>query len=170
MVGASPSTMILTSKESEGRAVVLPHPPHRVMPRDSSYWVQDKSFTNYRVCWAGLFFFFFFPENTLSGLSDGVNEWTPKSLNKEYYSPLATTHSLITHSLISYPCYPESKNRQWQDFPNLMWTVNSLEKTLMLGNIEGKKKRGWQRMNEMVGWHHGLNGHESEKTPWDSEG
>ena len=24
--------------------------------------------------------------------------------------------------------------------------------------------------DEMVGWHHGLNGHESEQTPGDSEG
>ena len=27
-----------------------------------------------------------------------------------------------------------------------MWRANSLEKTLMLGNIEGKWRRGWQRM------------------------
>ena len=27
-----------------------------------------------------------------------------------------------------------------------MQRVNSLEKTLMLGNIEGKRRRGWQRM------------------------
>ena len=29
---------------------------------------------------------------------------------------------------------------------HLMWRVNSLEKTLMLGKIEGKRTRGWQRM------------------------
>ena len=29
---------------------------------------------------------------------------------------------------------------------HLMWRVNSLEKTLMLGKIEGKRRRGWQRM------------------------
>ena len=27
-----------------------------------------------------------------------------------------------------------------------MWRVNSLEKTLMLGKTEGKRRRGWQRM------------------------
>ena len=36
----------------------------------------------------------------------------------------------------------------------------------MLGKIEGMRKRGQQRM--MVGWHHWLNGHEFEQTPWDS--
>ena len=29
---------------------------------------------------------------------------------------------------------------------HLMWRVNSLEKTLMLGKTEGKRRRGWQRM------------------------
>ena len=29
---------------------------------------------------------------------------------------------------------------------HLMWRANSLEKTLMLGKIEGKRRRGWQRI------------------------
>ena len=29
----------------------------------------------------------------------------------------------------------------------------------MLGKIEGRRRRGQQRMDEMVGWHHRLNGH-----------
>ena len=33
-----------------------------------------------------------------------------------------------------------------QFFGHLMWRADSLEKTLMLGKIEGKRKRGWQRM------------------------
>ena len=33
-----------------------------------------------------------------------------------------------------------------QDFGQLMQTANSSEKTLMLGKIEGRKKRGRQRM------------------------
>ena len=33
-----------------------------------------------------------------------------------------------------------------QYFGHLMWTANSLEKTLMLGKIEGRRRRGWQRM------------------------
>ena len=32
-----------------------------------------------------------------------------------------------------------------QYFGYLMQTVDSLEKTLMLGKIEGKRRRGWQR-------------------------
>ena len=37
-----------------------------------------------------------------------------------------------------------------QYFGHLMQRTNSLEKTLMLGKIEGRRKLGWYRMNEMV--------------------
>ena len=37
----------------------------------------------------------------------------------------------------------------------------------MLGKIEGKKRA---TEDEMVGWHHGLNGHEFEQTPGGSGG
>ena len=37
-----------------------------------------------------------------------------------------------------------------QYFGYLMQTADSLGKTLMLGKIEGKRRRGRQ----MVGWHH----------------
>ena len=33
-----------------------------------------------------------------------------------------------------------------QSFGHLMQTANSLEKTLMLGKTEGKRRKGWQRM------------------------
>ena len=44
-------------------------------------------------------------------------------------------------------------------FGHLMLRAESLEKTLMLGKIEGRRKRGGQ--DEMVGWHHQFNGHGS---------
>ena len=51
----------------------------------------------------------------------------------------------------------------------LMLRANSLEKTLMLGRINSRKRRG-QQEDEMVGWHHRFNEHESEQTPGDYEG
>ena len=33
-----------------------------------------------------------------------------------------------------------------QNFGYLMQRANSLEKTLMLGKIDGRRRRGWQRM------------------------
>ena len=38
-----------------------------------------------------------------------------------------------------------------QYFGHLMWRTNSLEKTLMLGKIEGGKRREWQRMRLLDG-------------------
>ena len=56
-----------------------------------------------------------------------------------------------------------------QYFSHLMWRPYSLVKTLMLGQIEGKRRRGLTE-HEMVGSHHQLNKHEFEQTPEDSEG
>ena len=45
-----------------------------------------------------------------------------------------------------------------------MRRTDSLENTLMLGKIEGGRRGRGMRMteDEMVGWHHQLNGHEFE--------
>ena len=39
-----------------------------------------------------------------------------------------------------------------QDFGHLMGITDSLEKTLMLGKIEGRRRRGWRR----IGWLDGI--------------
>ena len=38
-----------------------------------------------------------------------------------------------------------------QYFGHIMWRVDSLEKTLMLGGIRGRRRRGWQRMRWLDG-------------------
>ena len=38
-----------------------------------------------------------------------------------------------------------------QYFGHLMWGADSLEKTLMLGKIEGRSRRAWQRMRRLDG-------------------
>ena len=45
-----------------------------------------------------------------------------------------------------------------QYFGHLMQRTDSLEKTLMLGKIEGRREKGMTE-DEMVGRHHRLNGH-----------
>ena len=49
----------------------------------------------------------------------------------------------------------------FQYFGHLMQRVDSLEKTLMLGGIWGQEEKGTTE-DEMAGWHHGLDGCESE--------
>ena len=56
-----------------------------------------------------------------------------------------------------------------QYFGHLMQRTDSLKKTLMLGKMEGRRRRGATE-DETVGWHQPPNGHEFEQTPGDSEG
>ena len=56
-----------------------------------------------------------------------------------------------------------------QYFGHLIQRTDSLDKTLMLGKIEGRKRRGWWRMRwlDVTHW---LNGYEFEQIPENSEG
>ena len=57
---------------------------------------------------------------------------------------------------------------KFQYFGYLMCRADSLEKTLMLGKTEGRRRRTTE--DEMVGWHHWLDEHEFEQIPGDGEG
>ena len=54
-----------------------------------------------------------------------------------------------------------------QYFGHLIWRAKSLEKSLMLGKIEGRRIRG--QRDEMDGWHHQCKGHELGQTLGDGE-
>ena len=51
-----------------------------------------------------------------------------------------------------------------------MQRADSLEKTLKLRKIEGGRRRGVGAEDEMVGWHHQLNGQEFQQSLGGSEG
>ena len=51
-----------------------------------------------------------------------------------------TERPVCTHAVVSI-----------QYFGHLMWRVDSLEKTLMLGGIGGRRRRGWKRMRWLDG-------------------
>ena len=53
----------------------------------------------------------------------------------------------------------DAKAEKLQYFGCLMRRVDSLEKTLMLGEIGGRRRRTTQ--DEMAGWHYRLDGRES---------
>ena len=54
-----------------------------------------------------------------------------------------------------------------QFFGRLIQKADSLEKTLMLGKIEGGRRKMTE--DEMVGWYHQLNGCQFEQAPGDGE-
>ena len=70
--------------------------------------------------------------------------WTARRSNQSILKEISPEYSLQGLML----------KLKLQHFGHLMWRTDSLEKTLMLGKIEGRRKRGWQ--DEMVGWHHWL--------------
>ena len=57
-----------------------------------------------------------------------------------------------------------------QYFGHLMWRADSLEKTLVLGKIEGRRRRGWQRMRWLDGiidlMDMGLGGLQESRESW----
>jgi len=75
--------------------------------------------------------------------------WTASTSNQSILKAISPEYSLKGLML----------KLKLQYFGHLMQRTDSLEKTLMLAKIEGGK-RG--REDEMVGWHHWLNGYESE--------
>ena len=76
--------------------------------------------------------------------------WTAKRSNQLILKEISPEYSLDGLML----------RLKLQYFGHLMQRANSLEKTLMLEKIEGGRRRKGRTEDEMVGWHHQLNGHE----------
>ena len=77
--------------------------------------------------------------------------WTAKRSNQSILkeiSPACSLEGLMLKLKLQY-------------FGHLMPRVDSLEKTLMLGEIGGRRKGPTD--DEMAGWHHQLDGHEGHE-------
>ena len=78
--------------------------------------------------------------------------WTTRRFNQSILKDISPGCSLVGLML----------KLKLQYFGHLMWRVDSFEKTLMLGKIEGRRRRGWQRMRWLDGitdsMHMGLGG------------
>ena len=67
--------------------------------------------------------------------------WTARRSNQSILQEMNPEYSLEGQML----------KLKLQSFGRLMWRADSFEKTLMLGKIEGRRKRGWQRMRWLDG-------------------
>ena len=79
-----------------------------------------------------------------------------------------SNQSILKEINLEYSLEEMMLKLKFQFFGHLIRRADSLEKTLMLGKIEGRRRRGVAE-EEMVGWHHWLNGHEFEHAPGDRE-
>ena len=68
--------------------------------------------------------------------------WTARRCNQSILKEVSPEYSLEGLML----------KLKLQDFGHLMWRTDSLEMTLMLGKIEGRRRRGWQRMTSLIQW------------------
>ena len=85
--------------------------------------------------------------------------WTARKSNQSILKDISPEYSLEGLMLKLKPQY----------FGHLMRRADSLEKTLIPGKIEDGKEKGTTE-DEMVRWHHRLNGHEFEQAPRVIEG
>ena len=65
--------------------------------------------------------------------------WTTRRSNKFILKEISTEYSL------------EGLMLKLQYFGHLMWKTDSFEKILMLAKVEGRRRRGWQRMRWLDG-------------------
>ena len=63
-----------------------------------------------------------------------------------YFSKLSPHQSILKEVSPKYSLERLMLKLKLQYFGHLTWRTDWLEKTLMLGNIEGRRRRGWQRM------------------------
>ena len=100
---------------------------------------------------------------------DGFKLWCCRRLLRVPWTARRSNQSILNEINPEYSLEGLMLKLKLQYSGHLIWRASSLEKTLMLGKIEGRRRSGWQRM-VWVEWHHWLNGHEFEHTPGDSEG
>ena len=91
--------------------------------------------------------------------SDYKESWTPKNWCFWYWRKLLrvprtarrSNQSILKEISPEYSLEGLMLKLKFQYFGHLMWRTDSFEKTLMLGKIEGRKRRGWQRMRWLYG-------------------
>ena len=93
---------------------------------------------------------------------DAFKLWCWRRLLRVPWAPGRSNQSILKEISPEYSLVGLMLKLKLQYFDHLMWRADSFEKTVMLGKIESRRRRGQQRMR--VGWHHWLNGHGFEQT------
>ena len=84
---------------------------------------------------------------------DAFELWCWRRLLKVHWTARKSNWSILKEINPEYSLEGVMLKLKLQYFGHLMRRANSLEKTLMLGKIEGRRKKRMTE-NEMVGWHH----------------
>ena len=77
--------------------------------------------------------------------TDAFELWCLRRLLRVPWTARRSNQSILKEISPEYSLEGRMLNLRLQYFGCLMWRTNSFEKTLMLGKIEGRRRRGWQR-------------------------
>ena len=77
---------------------------------------------------------------------DAFELWCWRRLMRVPWTARRSNQSILKDISPGYSLEGLMLKLKLQYFGHLMWRVDSMEKTLMLGGIEGRRRRGWQRM------------------------
>ena len=83
---------------------------------------------------------------------DTFEMWCQRRLLRVPWTSRRSNQSILKEISLEYSLEGLMLQLKLQYFGHLMQRADSFEKTLMLGKIEGRKRRGWQRM----GWLDGI--------------
>ena len=85
-------------------------------------------------------------------LSHDVFElWCWRRLLRVHWTARRSNQSILKESSLEYSLEGLMLKLKLQYFGHRMWRADSFEKTLMLGKIKGRRRRGWQRMRWLDG-------------------
>ena len=82
---------------------------------------------------------------------DSFELWCWRTLLRVPWTARKSNQSILKEINPEYSLEGLMLKLKLQYFGHLMWKTDSLENTLMLGKIEGGKRRGWQRMRWLDG-------------------
>ena len=82
---------------------------------------------------------------------DAFELWSWRRLLRVPWPERRTNQSILKETGPEYSLEGLMLKLKLQYFGHLIWRANSLEKTLMLGKIEGRRRRGWQRIRWLDG-------------------
>ena len=83
--------------------------------------------------------------------TDAFELWCWRRLLRGLWTARRSNLSILKEISPEYSLEGQMLKLKLQYFGQLMWRTDSLEKTLMLGKIEGERKRGQQRMRWLDG-------------------
>ena len=82
---------------------------------------------------------------------DAFELWCWKRLLRVPWTARRSNQFILKEISLEYSLEELMLKLELQYFGHLMWRTDSFEKILMLGKIEGRKRRGWQRMRWLDG-------------------